>query len=131
MVDPLGSRSIFGPSFDNFAADPAFCDALGGKRAIAPPRARSTIAAPVLFITGDLDDRTPVGNDVVLAKEFSNSVRLIVANGGHELLPDRDVRAVVADFFAGREVRGRVLKDNPPRFLSIDEAKQPPRRRGQ
>ena len=131
MVDPLGSRSIFGPSFDNFAADPTFCDALGGKRAIAPPRARSTIAAPVLFITGDLDDRTPVGNDVVLAREFSNSVRLIVANGGHELLPDRGVRAVVADFFAGRNVRGRVLKDDPPRFLSIDEAKQPPRRRGQ
>jgi hypothetical protein len=85
----------------------------------------------VLFITGDLDDRTPVGNDVVLAREFSNSVRLIVANGGHELLPDRGVRAVVAHFFAGRNVCGRVLKDNPPRFLSIDEAKQPPRRRGQ
>jgi hypothetical protein len=28
-------------------------------------------------------------------------------------------------------VRDRVLKDDPPRFLSIEEAKQPPRRRGQ
>jgi pimeloyl-ACP methyl ester carboxylesterase len=131
MVDPLGRQSIFGPSFDNFASDPAFCSALGGTPAVARPQARGPIAAPVLFITGELDDRTPVGNDIVLAREFSNSVRLVVANGGHELLPDRDVRAVVADFFAGRDVRGRVLKNDPPRFLSIEEAKQPPRRRGQ
>lgn len=130
-VDRQGSRSIFGPSFDNFAADPAFCDALGGIPAVPQAHARAPIAAPVLFITGELDDRTPVGNDVVLGAEFSNSVRLVVTNAGHELLPDRDVRSVVVDFFAGREVRDRVLKHDPPRFLSVEDAKQPPRRRGQ
>jgi hypothetical protein len=46
-------------------------------------------------------------------------------------LPDRAVRDVVVDFFAGRDVRDRALRDDPPRFLSIDDAKQPPRRRGQ
>jgi hypothetical protein len=116
MVDPLGSRSIFGPSFDNFAADPAFCDALGGKRAIAPPRARSTIAAPVLFITGDLDDRTPVGNDVVLAKNsrtaFGSSSRTvdtscfrIVASVQSWRISSRAQRFVAAFY-----------KDDPPRF---------------
>jgi pimeloyl-ACP methyl ester carboxylesterase len=131
MVDPLGSQSIFGPSFDNFASDPAFCSALGGTAAVPQSHARGPIAAPVLFITGELDDRTPVGNDAVLAREFSNSIRLVVTNGGHELLPDPGVRAVVVDFFAGRDVRGRVLKGDPPRFLSIEAAKLPPRRRGQ
>jgi hypothetical protein len=93
--------------------------------------APAQLTVPVLFMTGELDDRTPVGNDVALATEFANSIRLVVANGGHELLPDRAVQAVVVDFFAGRDVRGRVLQDEPPRFLSIAEAKQPPRRRGQ
>ena len=41
------------------------------------------------------------------------------------------VRDVVVDFFAGRDVRNRALREDPPRFLSIEDAKQPPRRRGQ
>lgn len=130
-VDASSSRSIFGPAFDNFASDPVFCDALGGTATASEARPAKRVAAPVLFITGELDDRTPVGNDVALAAEFTNSVRIIVPNGGHELLPDPAIRAVVVDFFAGRDVRGQGLRDNPPRFLSIEEAKKPPRRRGQ
>jgi pimeloyl-ACP methyl ester carboxylesterase len=131
IVDASASRSMFGPAFDNFAADPAFCDAIGGTTPPPQAHAPAQLTVPVLFMTGELDDRTPVGNDVALATEFANSIRLVVANGGHELLPDRAVQAVVVDFFAGRDVRGRVLQDEPPRFLSIAEAKQPPRRRGQ
>ena len=131
MVDATASRSMFGPAFDNFAADPAFCDAIGGTTPPPQAHAPAQLTVPVLFMTGELDDRTPVGNDVALATEFANSIRLVVANGGHELLPDHAVQAVVVDFFAGRDVRGRVLQDEPPRFLSIAEANQPPRRRGQ
>ncbi len=130
-VDRLASRSMLGKAFDNFASDPAFCDALGGEAAPAPEHARIPLAAPVLFITGQLDDRTPPGNDAVLAREFARSVRLIVANGGHELLPYGPVREAVVDFFAGRPVERRALRDDPPRFMSIDDAKKPPRRRGQ
>jgi pimeloyl-ACP methyl ester carboxylesterase len=131
MVDSSASRSMFGPAFDNFAADPAFCDAIGGTAPAPQVHAPTQLTSPVLFVTGELDDRTPVGNDVALAAEFANSVRLVVANGGHELLPDPAVRDVVVDFFAGRDVRNRSLQDDSPRFLSIEEAKQPPRRRGQ
>jgi pimeloyl-ACP methyl ester carboxylesterase len=131
VVDASASRSIFGPAFDNFASDPRFCDALGKTAPAQQGRAASRLTAPVLFITGELDDRTPVGNDLALAAEFTNSVRIVVSNAGHELLPDPEVRAVVVDFFAGRDVRGRALRDDPPRFLSIEEAKKPPRRRGQ
>ena len=130
-VDASASRSIFGPAFDNFASDPVFCDALGGTSTVSEPRRAKRVEAPVLFITGELDDRTPVGNDVTLASEFTNSVRIIVPNGGHELLPDPAIRDVVVDFFAGRDVRRRSLRNDPPRFLSIEEAKKPPRRRGQ
>lgn len=130
-VDASSSRSSFGASFDNFASDQAFCDALGGVAPAIQPHAKTLIPAPVLFITGELDDRTPVGNDAVLAKEFANSVILTLPNGGHELLPYTSVREIIADFFAGRDVRGRALSDDPPRFLSIEAAKQPPRRRGQ
>jgi pimeloyl-ACP methyl ester carboxylesterase len=129
-VDSLASRSMFGPAFDNFASDPAFCASLGGQGWAPQEHVRVPIAAPVLFVTGELDDRTPPGNDAALADEFSHSTRLIVTNGGHELLPHGPVRDVVVDFFAGRDVHERVLRDELPRFLSIDEAKQPPRRRG-
>jgi hypothetical protein len=54
---------------------------------------------------------------VTLATEFTNAVHIIVPNGGHELLPDPAIRAVVADFFAGRDVRGRPLREDAPRFL--------------
>lgn len=130
-VDALASGSMFGPAFDNFASDPAFCDALGGQPPAPQRRSRIPLAVPALFITGQLDDRTPPGNDAALAEEFARSSRLIVANGGHELLPYGPVRDVVVDFFAGRDVHERVLRDDPPRFMSIDDAKQPPRRRGQ
>lgn len=131
MVDASVARSKFGPAFDNFASDPAFCDALGGEPPAPQQHAPAQLTAPALFITGELDDRTPIGNDAVLANEFAQSIRLTMANGGHELLPYTSVREVVAEFFAGRDVQGRVLRDDPPRFLSISEAKQPPRRRGQ
>jgi pimeloyl-ACP methyl ester carboxylesterase len=130
-ADASVSLSRFGPSFDNFAANPAFCSSLGGQSPVQQAHAKTRITAPVLFITGELDDRTPIANAAVLANEFANSVILTMANGGHELLPYREVREIVADFFAGRDVRGRALRDTPPRFLSIEAAKQPPRRRGQ
>lgn len=126
VVDAGASRSIFGPAFDNFAADAAFCDGLGGSVPTASPRVHPKLQTPALFITGEFDHRTPVGNDEVLASEFAESVRLVVENGGHELLPGRAVREVVVDFFLGRDVRGRALRESPPRFLSIEDAKRPP-----
>jgi hypothetical protein len=52
-----------------------------------------------------------------------NSAHLIVENGGHETLPSGEVQSVVVDFFKGRDVRGRVVAFERPRFLSVEEAK--------
>ena len=129
-MDSLAEYSVLGRPFDNFSADPEFCAALGGDSSPSPLNARALMSSPALFITGQLDDRTPLGNDEVLAKEFAHSARLRMINGGHELLPYESVRKIVVDFFAGRAVPEADLRDDPPRFLSIDEAKLPPPRRG-
>ena len=121
---------MFGIAFDNFASDPAFCSALGGEYRPLQSRAKDRIKAPALVITGELDDRTPPGNDAVLAKEFATSTRILVPNGGHELLPLPAVQKLVTDFFSGADVRGRTVNDEPRRFMPIEMAKQPPRRRG-
>lgn len=60
----------------------------------------------------------------------SGSLRLVVENGGHELLTAGVVRDAVVDFLNGRDVSGRHLRVDPPRFLSIEEALRPPRRPG-
>jgi pimeloyl-ACP methyl ester carboxylesterase len=130
-VDVGVARSIFGGAFDNFAADWSFCSALGADSAKAQPHLRAPLESPVLFVTGELDDRTPIGNDSILSKEFREAIRVRVVNGGHELLVDRPVRELVTDFFLGRDVRDRSIQQAPPRFLSIEAAKLPPRRPGQ
>jgi len=58
------------------------------------------------------------------------SATLVVANGEHELLTQSVVQDAVTDFFAGRDVSGRRLRVDPPRFLSLERALQPPRRPG-
>ena len=130
-VDADAAASIFGPAFDNFAADWSFCSALGADPAKPQSRERAPLASPALFVTGELDDRTPVGNDSILSTEFRQSTRIRIPNGGHELLPDRPVRDLVTDFFLGKDVGDRSVQLTPPRFLSIEQAKLPPRRPGQ
>jgi hypothetical protein len=53
----------------------------------------------------------------------------VVKNGRHELLTIPAVQGTVSDFFAGKDVAGRELSAEPPRWLSVEEAKAPPRRR--
>jgi pimeloyl-ACP methyl ester carboxylesterase len=130
-VDAAASGSIFGPAFDNFAGDWSFCSALGVDSSRPQPKLHTPLRSPVLFVTGELDDRTPIGNDSYLSREFRQSVRVHVANGGHEVLPDSAVRDLVVDFFLGRDVSGRSIQLAPPRFLSIEGAKLPARRPGQ
>jgi pimeloyl-ACP methyl ester carboxylesterase len=131
QVDKEGASSLLGPAPDNFVLVDPFCGALGGATPSQAPRTTASIARPALFITGELDDRTPPSNADVLAAEFSQPITTIVANGGHELLPSPAVRDAVIRFFLGNDVRDVVLTEPTPRFLSIESAKQPPRRPGQ
>lgn len=88
------------------------------------PRLWSTL--PALFISGTLDTNTPPFQAEEVRWGFPNSAHLIVENAGHETLPDQEVQTVVVDFFKGRDVRGRAVSFERPRFLSVEEAKAQP-----
>ena len=124
--------SLLGVPYDDGVVIRAFCSSLGmaGRpwRDAGPgPRA---FRGPALVIVGDLDTQTPMSNAAVVARALPGSATLVVANGKHELLTQSVVQDAVADFFAGHDASGRRLRVDPPRFLSIQEALQPPRRPG-
>ncbi len=91
------------------------------------PRLFSLI--PALFISGTLDANTPPFQAEEVRWGFPASTHLIVENGGHETLPSADVQAVVVDFFKGVDVKGRAVSFEPPKYLSIEEAKAAATRR--
>ena len=94
------------------------CEAIGvpaGNPTLSPrPRGRM----PVLFLSGGLDPNTPPFQAEYVRWGFPNS--------GHEMLPSRDVQSLVVDFFAGEDVAGRSIRFEPPRFLSLAEARALP-----
>lgn len=129
-VDREAGESMFGPAFDNFALADEFCAALGKPTGQPIPHLTGPLDRPALIVVGSLDDRTPLSNAIALSHELGNPIVLTVEGGGHDLLPARAVRLVVLDFLAGRPVADRKLRVDVPRFLSIEEARRPPRRPG-
>ncbi|HEX8246119.1 MAG TPA: alpha/beta hydrolase, partial [Longimicrobium sp.] len=129
LARALAARAFFREVFDNVPESPDFCREIGiapGTHATGPARPSPGAA---LFITGTLDDRTPAANAEAARRWFARSQSLAVENGGHELLPAEPVQALVAEFFSTGTVAQTPVVLPPPRFLSIAEALQPPRRR--
>ena len=125
LAQRQATNSPFGELIDNLVQAESFCRAIG-----APPPAPGALAPirgtiPTLFITGTLDDRTPVRNAEEIRQSFPTSVHLVVENGGHELLSVDGVQEVVADFFAGRDVSKSRLALPKPVFESPEEAAKP------
>lgn len=86
---------------------------------------------PVLFISGTLDSNTPPYQAEEVRWGMPRSMHVIVQNAGHEdLEPSAEVQAVIADYFAGRDVSTRHIALPVPDFRSVDEAKKE-RRRGE
>lgn len=117
-------RALFGNV--NLQWDTDICKVMGvfGGGSASRPRLWSTL--PALFVSGTLDANTPPFQAEELRWGFPNSAHLIVENGGHETLPAADVQQVVVDFFKGRDVKGRSVSFERPRFLTVEEAKSPP-----
>ena len=86
---------------------------------------RTPIWSPVatLFLSGSMDSETPPSNAEEVRWGFPNSTHIIVANGFHETLPDRQVQDMVVDFFSGLDVSGRSVVFERPQFLSSEQAK--------
>ena len=118
-------RSLLGEPFDNSTVAEGFCRQIHVDRF-----SRSTPSPagemPVLFIGGDLDDRTPVQLAESARKGFGQSRLILVRNGGHELLPEEGVQKIVQDFFAGKNGVEPNISLSAREFATITEAAHPP-----
>jgi len=124
-----GGAALLGDVFDNVPTSPEFCRAIGitpGPRATPPSR---VLDRPALFVSGTLDDRTPLGNAERAARYFTTAHVVIVENGGHELLPVGAVQELIARFLWTGRVDTTRLTLPPPRFVTVAEGLQPPARR--
>jgi len=97
-----------------------FCEAVGALDPGAKFRAKIQSKIPVLFVSGTLDGTTPASQADELRRGFPNSVHLLIENGGHEVLPDTNVQAVVVGFFKGQDVSQRSVKFDPPKFAPLE-----------
>jgi pimeloyl-ACP methyl ester carboxylesterase len=124
MAHAQTSSSLLPEPFDNLMVTDEFCRRIGagGSQANIPPP-KSDV--PVLFINGDLDDRTPLSLTQTAAKQFRHSQVIVVKNGGHELLPEERIQEMVTRYFSGDDPGESPTL--PPRvFLSVSEAARPP-----
>lgn len=83
----------------------------------APPKADT----PVLFITGDLDSRTPPSNAEELMAGLPNASLIVVENAAHDvnwMLPG--LREAWPDFLAGRPVASARVTAPALRFAPLD-----------
>jgi len=73
---------------------------------------------PVLFVSGDLDARTPPENVDELKSGFPNHAHVLVKNAGHESIEmlSPEYRALLQDFLRGKKVASQVIELPAPRF---------------
>jgi pimeloyl-ACP methyl ester carboxylesterase len=111
----------------NLVRGPEYC---GGITASLPDAFRQPVQsdAPVLIISGSHDPNAPALAVDDIQRPLTRVARITVRNGFHETLPIPDVQRIVADFLAGATVRDRVVDNAPVRFVTVEQALQPPRR---
>ena len=83
---------------------PAICDGLNLPRLGDGFRAPLRSSVPVLFITGEMDGRTPSSNAEEVAVGFPNHQHLIVANAGHGIMGYPELTAAVMAFLRGQRI---------------------------
>jgi pimeloyl-ACP methyl ester carboxylesterase len=121
------SGSLLAEPFDNLTVTDGFCHDIGFRREGRDDRTPSG-EMPVLFITGDLDDRTPVPLAESAVKNFRQGRSVVIRNGGHELLVEKPVRELVTSFFESDVSADSEIALPSRTFMSVAEAAQPPRR---
>lgn len=100
------------------------CRDLGIRR--GRPTRRPGGSMPILLLSGSLDANTPAHQAEWVRRGFPRSTHIVVANSGHEMLPGREVQAIVVDFFGGADVGSRAVAFPPPTFMTVEEARRPP-----
>lgn len=103
-------RSLLGPAL-NFPF-PQIGEGLGIEDLGEAFRAFPASAVPTLFVSGELDGRTPLHNAERLQRGFHHSRHLVVEGAGHDddlWLASPQLGERLADFLAGRELATAVL----------------------
>jgi pimeloyl-ACP methyl ester carboxylesterase len=83
---------------------PAICEGLNLPRLGDEFRAPLHSSLPVLFISGEMDGRTPVSNAQEVAAGFPNHQHLIVENAGHGILGYPELTPAVMAFLRGQPI---------------------------
>jgi len=126
ILDPtrVSGTEILGDA-RNIYLDPQVCAAIvpgnAKRKAPVPPPLRSS--APVLFISGTLDANAPPFFAEMLRWGLPAARHVIVTNGFHETLPSDEVQKVVAAFLRGEDIGSPAIVFEPPKFLSVEEAR--------
>ncbi len=77
-------------------------------------------SVPTLFVSGTLDSNAPPYQAEFVRWGFLDSVHLVVENAGHEdMLPNEEVRAIIARFLRGEDVRDARVSLPTPSFVGI------------
>jgi pimeloyl-ACP methyl ester carboxylesterase len=83
---------------------PAVCDAWGNPDAGEEFRKPVVSDLPTLFMTGELDARTPLSNAEAVMRGFSNAHHILIHGMGHDTPNVPEVRQAVVDFLRGEPV---------------------------
>jgi pimeloyl-ACP methyl ester carboxylesterase len=98
---------------------PDICDAWGSPDLGPAFRALVRSHAPVLFMSGALDGRTPARNVEAIQDCFPNSIHVLIdgtAHGDHLLLSSPMTGQVMMEFLAGRPLSTTRITLPPPRL---------------
>lgn len=97
---------------------PDACAAAGSPDLGEAFRAPFRCDVPVLFVSGELDARTPPENVELLAPGFAHHVHVRVTSAGHESIEmlSAEYRALLLDFLRGQPVESQTIELPPARF---------------
>jgi pimeloyl-ACP methyl ester carboxylesterase len=94
--------AILGASID--FPFPAICEGMNLPRLGDEFRAPLRSSLPALFISGEMDGRTPVSNAEEVASGFPNHQHLIVANAAHGIMGYPELTPAIMAFLRGQRI---------------------------
>ena len=105
----------------NFNLYPESTTACGSPDVGAEFRGPLKCSVPVLFISGDLDARTPASNVDEIIGGFRSAAHILVKGTGHDAreLTSPEYCALVRSFLGGAEVKSQTVTLEPLEFMPI------------
>jgi pimeloyl-ACP methyl ester carboxylesterase len=101
-IDREAKSTLLGATID--FPFPGICDGLDLPRLGPGFRAPLRSSLPVLFVSGEMDGRTPVSNAEEVAAGFPNHQHLLVANGAHGIIGHPVQTPALIAFLRGQRI---------------------------